>query len=218
MATTVILADNLAIFRSGVLRVLSGQPGVRVAKQCAELRELIDAVQQWPASVVVFASSITSNAGGLAALLDAIDAAGSRSLMVQERDAELDPELSERLGGAVPRSVTAAHLLEALRLVAEGKRFFLGTNMEPTTAPPGRRAALIDGLTQMEISIIAHISVGCKNKEIARRLETGEQVVKNVLRGIYKKTGASDRLELALFTRQNSELMKAIQGRLTRPD
>jgi DNA-binding NarL/FixJ family response regulator len=40
-------------------------------------------------------------------------------------------------------------------------------------------------------------------KEIAVRLGTNEQVVKNYLRSIYDKTGVSDRLELALFTTHN---------------
>ena len=36
--------------------------------------------------------------------------------------------------------------------------------------------------------------------EIAQRLGTTEQVIKNYLRSVYDKTGVSDRLELALFT------------------
>jgi DNA-binding CsgD family transcriptional regulator len=48
--------------------------------------------------------------------------------------------------------------------------------------------------------IVALIVQGCKNREIATRLKTTEQVIKNYLRSIYDKTGVSDRLELALFT------------------
>jgi DNA-binding NarL/FixJ family response regulator len=48
--------------------------------------------------------------------------------------------------------------------------------------------------------IVALIVQGCKNREIAGRLKTTEQVIKNYLRSIYDKTGVSDRLELALFT------------------
>ena len=55
-------------------------------------------------------------------------------------------------------------------------------------------------LTPKELKITAFIVQGCKNKEIAVRLGTTEQVIKNYLRSIYDKTGVSDRLELALFT------------------
>ena len=50
------------------------------------------------------------------------------------------------------------------------------------------------------MQIVALIVQGCKNKDIASQLNTKEQVIKNYLRGIYDKTGVSDRLELALFT------------------
>jgi hypothetical protein len=38
-----------------------------------------------------------------------------------------------------------------------------------------------------------------KNKEIAVRVGTTEQVVKNYLRKVYDKLGVADRLELALY-------------------
>ena len=47
---------------------------------------------------------------------------------------------------------------------------------------------------------VALIVQGCKNREIATRLKTTEQVIKNYLRNVYDKIGVSDRLELALFT------------------
>ncbi|MFZ0799705.1 MAG: LuxR C-terminal-related transcriptional regulator, partial [Terriglobales bacterium] len=40
---------------------------------------------------------------------------------------------------------------------------------------------------------------GMKNKEIALRVGTTEQVVKNYLRKVYDKLGVADRLELALY-------------------
>jgi len=57
--------------------------------------------------------------------------------------------------------------------------------------------------------IVALIVQGCKNREIAIRLKTTEQVIKNYLRSIYDKTGVSDRLELALFTIHHRVLAKA---------
>ncbi len=55
-------------------------------------------------------------------------------------------------------------------------------------------------LTPKEIRVVALIVQGCKNREIAIRLRTTEQVVKNYLRSVFDKTGVGDRLELALFT------------------
>jgi DNA-binding NarL/FixJ family response regulator len=66
-----------------------------------------------------------------------------------------------------------------------------------------------DRLTPKEMRIVALIVQGCKNREIAMRLKTTEQVIKNYLRSIYDKTGVSDRLELALFTIHHRVLAQA---------
>jgi DNA-binding NarL/FixJ family response regulator len=66
-----------------------------------------------------------------------------------------------------------------------------------------------DRLTPKEMRIVALIVQGCKNREIALRLKTTEQVIKNYLRSIYDKTGVSDRLELALFTIHHQVLARA---------
>jgi DNA-binding NarL/FixJ family response regulator len=55
-------------------------------------------------------------------------------------------------------------------------------------------------LTPKESAIIACITQGKRNKEIAYELGTTEQVIKNYLRKIYDKLGVSDRLELALYS------------------
>ena len=70
-------------------------------------------------------------------------------------------------------------------------------------------ARVRDRLTPKEMKIVALIVQGCKNKEIAIRLMTTEQVIKNYLRSIYDKTGVSDRLELALFTIHHRMLAEA---------
>jgi hypothetical protein len=47
-----------------------------------------------------------------------------------------------------------------------------------------------------------------KNKEIAARVGTTEQVVKNYLRKVYDKLGVADRLELALYCLNNRVILE----------
>ncbi len=54
-------------------------------------------------------------------------------------------------------------------------------------------------LTRTEIEIVKMISQGYSNKEIIKKLKITEQSVKSHLNKIYKKTGVSDRLQLAMF-------------------
>jgi hypothetical protein len=50
-----------------------------------------------------------------------------------------------------------------------------------------------------------------KNKEIAQRVGTTEQVVKNYLRKVYDKLGVADRLELALYCLNNRVVDGAVK-------
>jgi DNA-binding NarL/FixJ family response regulator len=70
-------------------------------------------------------------------------------------------------------------------------------------------ARVRDRLTPKELKIVALIVQGYKNKEIATKLGTTEQVIKNYLRNVYDKIGVSDRLELALFTIHHKILLDA---------
>ena len=73
---------------------------------------------------------------------------------------------------------------------------------------------VLERLTPKEVQIVALVGEGFKNREIAERLATKEQVVKNYLRSIYDKTGVSDRLELALFTVHHRALAEAAERAL----
>jgi DNA-binding NarL/FixJ family response regulator len=71
------------------------------------------------------------------------------------------------------------------------------------------------------MQVVALVVRGCKNKDIARQLDTKEQGIKKSLSNIYDKIGVSDRLELALFTIHHRILNEAAaattQGAMPQP-
>ena len=56
-----------------------------------------------------------------------------------------------------------------------------------------------DHLTPKEVQVAELVWQGMTNREIAQRLATTEQVVKNYLRTTFDKLGVWSRLELALY-------------------
>jgi len=206
----VILADNQVIYRTGIARVLLSEAATEVVAQCVELEELLESVSLWERSIVIFPSSFT---GELHELLDRIEEAGSRAMMILEQDMMLEPAVAQRLQGVVLRSVAAPQLIDCLYSVAAGVRYTHRAVVK-TMAPPqdqlGVKAA--QRLTPRELQIVALICEGLKNKQIAQQLGTKEQVVKNYLRTIYAKTNVSDRLELALFTVHHRALAEVVEA------
>jgi DNA-binding NarL/FixJ family response regulator len=208
MALQIVLADNQVIFRTGMARVLALEENIQIAAQCSDLERLKEAVGSLRKSIVVFPSSITPDINGL---LDWIERAGSKSVLILEHESTVDPQVAQRVEGIVLRSVAADQLVDTLHRVAAGERCVQRATVKAMPSPDRVGARVLQRLTPKELQIVSLVSEGSKNREIADKLGTKEQVVKNYLRSIYDKTGVSDRLELALFTIHHRALNEAAE-------
>jgi DNA-binding NarL/FixJ family response regulator len=206
VALQIILADNQAIFRTGTARVLALEGDLRVAAQCADAERLKEAVGSLRKSIVIYPSSISSD---LHALIDWIEQAGSKSIVILEHGMKLDDSVAKRIEGLVLRSVAGPQLVDCIHRVAAGERCVQRATVKTMPSPDRLGIKMLERLTPKELQIVALVAEGCKNKEIAERLGTKEQVVKNYLRVVYDKTGVSDRLELAIFTIHHRALAEA---------
>jgi DNA-binding NarL/FixJ family response regulator len=180
---------------------------LRIIAQCTDLDRMNHAITTFPGSIVLFAASLRPDMTRLRLLLEST---GSRGIVIAENNDLPAAYLQQGFRGVVFRSVTGSALVECVRRVAAGDTWVPPQVMQldsPEDDMVGTRVR--DRLTPKEMRIVALIVQGCKNREIATRLKTTEQVIKNYLRSIYDKTGVSDRLELALFTIHHRVLAQA---------
>ncbi len=205
-----ILADNQAIFRAGTAKILAMEDDFRIIAQCSEPERLYPALETFRGAILLFSSSMKLDPQ---ALLPRVLGAGSRSIVIAENGEPVQPWFSAGINGAAHRNVTGPALIECVRHVGLGDRQVRAAGIDgPGVEEDSVGSRVRDRLTPKELKIVALIVQGCKNKEIAVRLCTTEQVVKNYLRSIYDKTGVSDRLELALFTIHHRMLAEAAQA------
>jgi DNA-binding NarL/FixJ family response regulator len=203
----IILADSQAIFRAGTAKVLAMGEDLRIIAQCTDLERLQHAITTFPGCVVLFAASLRPDLARIHALLESV---GSYGIVIAENNESATNYLQQGFRGVVFRNVTGPALVECVHRVAHGETWIPPQLMQsdsPEEDMVGTRVR--DRLTPKEMRIVALIVQGCKNREIAVRLKTTEQVIKNYLRSIYDKTGVSDRLELALFTIHHRVLARA---------
>lgn len=203
----IILADNQAIFRAGTAKILAIEDDFRIIAQCGDQARLFQVMDTFRGATLVFASSLKLNS---IQFMSRVRSIGGRAVAIAENHEALQPLLADGVSGAVHRAVSGPALIDCVRRVTQGERGVIAEGCQGTANeedPVGARVR--DRLTPKEMKIVALIIQGCKNKEIALRLTTTEQVVKNYLRSIYDKTGVSDRLELALFTIHHRMLAEA---------
>ena len=202
----VIVADTQAIFRAGLRKVFALEDDIRVVGQAETLLQAQSAVKKSSSDVVIFEGALAPNA--VEAVADLIRQNPQMRIVVvtPNADEELTLELFRRgAHGIVSREVEPELLVDCLRKVAAGETWlenqavhwvmeaYRNQNNRPTGARPKVQ------LTPKETLIVSCVTQGMKNKEIALRVGTTEQVVKNYLRKVYDKLGVADRLELALY-------------------
>jgi DNA-binding NarL/FixJ family response regulator len=201
-----ILADNQTIFRAGAARVLALEDDVRIVAQCEDAGRLWASLESLRGSIVLVGSSLKADIPAVVAKAHSL---GSQIVLIAENSEQFPDDVVQSLDGILHRNIGGSDLVDCVRRVGRGERYLQRANVTPIHTTDHVGARVRDRLTPREMQIIALIVQGCKNKEIALQLGTKEQVIKNYLRGIYDKTGVSDRLELALFTIHHRVLAEA---------
>ena len=204
----IILADNQAIFRAGIAKVLAVEDDVRIVAQAQTVEQAMIAIEKFRGSVMIYASSFLPDTQRLAAISRE---SGIQLVVIAENGEAPERYLSTGVLGVIFRSVDSNELLRCVRKVSVGEAYTQDTRSAAQNAEGDDfvGARVRDRLTPKELKIVALIVQGFKNKEIATQLGTTEQVVKNYLRNVYDKIGVSDRLELALFTIHHRILAEA---------
>ena len=202
-----ILADNQAIFRAGIAKVLAVEDDRRIVAQAQTLEQLLMAVDKFRTAVVVVASNFHPD---LTPIVQAALKSKTRVVVLADTGETSSRFLGTGANGVVYRNVTGPALVECVRKIATGETWVQDLAV-PTELTENDMVGLRvrDRLTAKELRIVALIVQGYKNKEIATQLGTTEQVFKNYLRNVYDKIGVSDRLELALFTIHHRILAEA---------
>ena len=202
----IIVADSQAIFRAGLRKIFALEDDIRVVGQAETLPQTITAIQKFSADILIFEAALTPNPPDAVSDLLRQNVKCHLVVVLQEPDQELTLELFRRgAHGIVSREVEPEMLVDCLRKVAAGEPWLesraiawvLEAYRTQGLRPAGSRPKV--QLTPKESLIVSCVTQGMKNKEIALRVGTTEQVVKNYLRKVYDKLGVADRLELALY-------------------
>src|SRR6266849_2757552 len=209
----VIVADSQAIFRAGLRKIFAVEDDIRVVGQAETLPQAVSAANKFSAEILIFEAALAENP------VEAVQeifkqAPGLRLVVVTETpNEELTLDLFRRgVHAIVSREIDSETFVECLRKVAKGEPWLERHAVQGVLQAYRTQGGRSHGsrskvqLTPKEALIVSCVTQGMKNKEIATRVGTTEQVVKNYLRKVYDKLGVADRLELALYCLNNRVL------------
>ena len=221
----VVIADDQASVREGLVLLLGGLPGINVVGAAADGEQALELVAEYQPDAILLdlhmpvldgigaTRRLVAEHPGVAivvlttyvddtSVLEALRA-GARSYLTKDADrTDIAQALRAAVGGLTvfdPR--VHATLLAA---TSPGAASPGGTPATPGSAPAGRPPAPPDGLTQREVEILGLIAQGLTNGEIADRLYLSNHTIKTHINRIFAKTGSRDRVAAIAYAQRHN--------------
>ncbi|WP_370945275.1 response regulator [Amycolatopsis sp. cg5] len=204
----VLLADDHAMFRSGMRAVLETQPDFDCVGEVGDGYAAVTETARLRPDVAVIDVRMPK-LDGMAACEAILSAPGNdtRVLVLTTYDADEYVYRALRAGasGFLLKSLPPEELVSAMRVAARGDALIdpsvtrrlvasFATSIEPTSTAPG-----IDKLTSREKEVLLLIADACSNAEIAERLHVGEETVKTHVSRVLAKLGLRDRVHAVVY-------------------
>jgi DNA-binding NarL/FixJ family response regulator len=195
----IVIADDHAIFRDGLRRLLATQEDFQVVAEASDGREAISLATELRPDVLLLDLAMP-RVPGMEVLRElAHQEVSVRTILLTAAIQPFNVTSALQLGarGIVLKASPPELLLKSIRAVHEGQ-FWVGSEPVASWARAGGPSTTGFGLTSREVEIISAIKEGSSNREIASKLAISEETVKRHLSNIYGKLGVSSRLELAV--------------------
>ena len=98
--------------------------------------------------------------------------------------------------GFISKAVPAIQIVDGLRAVSRGETVMLTQRSQRAAVPEGHRWPGRDaGLTERESELLAMLSTGMTNRELAAHLYVSENTIKTQMRGLFAKLGVRNRVQ-----------------------
>jgi DNA-binding NarL/FixJ family response regulator len=220
----IVIADDQASVREGLVLLLGGLPGIEVVGAAGDGEQALELVAEHQPDAILLdlhmpvldgigaTRRLVAEHPGVAVVVlttyaddnSVIEAlqAGARSYLTKDADrADIGRALQAAAEGLTvfdPR--VRATLLAAAAGAAPGPSPAASSAGAP---PAGRAPEPPDGLTHREVEILGLIARGLTNPEIAERLFLSNHTIKTHINRIFAKTGSRDRVAAIAYAQRH---------------
>ncbi|WP_188187797.1 response regulator [Nonomuraea sp. SYSU D8015] len=211
----VLLADDQKLVRVGLRMLCESDPEVEVVGEAGDGREAVRLADVLLPDVILMDLRMPG-VDGIAAterIMAACPASRIVVLTTFDDDDHLYPALAAGAFGFLVKDSPPADLLAALRRAVDGEppfsqgvlRRLVAQAVRTRGARPRTALPELPELSPRERDVLAMVGAGLSNREIAERLYLGVSTVKTHLANLMRKTGAQNRIRLAVLAAQAVE-------------
>ena len=210
MTIRVALIDDNDVFRAALVRALKRFEDLQVVIDVSGFSDLCARLAGERADVVLVDVRMPRMGGAevIRNLRELHPDVIPMALTVSDRRDDLIELLEAGSRGYVLKTASPQEIAAAIRAVANGQGAIANAMARVLIDEYGRLRSLSPkpsselGLSEREKMVMAELTLGRTNREIAERLHIAESTVKSHLKSILEKLGARNRLEAVLYASQ----------------
>ena len=200
-ATTIVVADDHQVVRSGLRMLLDAQPDLEVVAETGDVPATLRSLKGHRPRVLILDLNMPGEPSlpAIPSLREASPETGIVVLTMQDDPAFAREALQAGALGYVLKEAADVELVRAVRLAAEGRTYLhpeLGARLAAEPSPSDSRP---DGLTEREIDVLRLIALGHTNAEIASMLYLSVRTVESHRANMQQKLGLSTRAQLVRY-------------------
>jgi DNA-binding NarL/FixJ family response regulator len=205
VSTTVLIADDEELVRTGLRAIIDAQPDLAVVGEAADGAEVLPLVRRLRPAVVLMDVRMPAIDGIQATrtLVSTLDQP-PRVLVITtfENDDYVYDALRAGASGFLLKRARPGEVVEAVRVVARGESLVFPAALRRLVSVhagrPDPRALAGARLTEREAEVLRLMAAGLSNAEIADRLVVGVETVKTHVGNVLSKVGARDRTQAVI--------------------
>ena len=207
MTIRLMLVDDHEVVRSGLRMLLEGEPDVEIVGEFGLAKEALASLERLKPDVVVMDIGLPDLSG-----IDATtevkrlrEETAVVALTIHEDEEYFFKMLDAGASGYVPKRAAPEELLTAIRAAAGGEVYLYPSMAKLlvkdylTQESQAEARGGMDGLTDREQEVLAHLADGATNLEIGETLGISPKTVARHRENIMRKLGMHSRTELVKY-------------------